>query len=661
MKLNRTGSNWNRLERNKINENWDIIEGSYNDVVGQITDEVVGHLIDSARLDWKEPVDTVGDLPANAEVGETRMVREADPDGISYVYRYDGEKWEKIQAIDVTLVNEVDRRLSDQIEYVDKRRSYESAISRKQLNNEKPTLLITWTDDDGFVEVYDKFKSVLQDYKIPITSGLITSKIGTDDSKYLNEVQIKELAELGMEFMSHSHLHDPNHRLSDMTEDEVDYDLRTSHKIIKQMGYNHRGLILPFVDNNEIIQRVARRYYDYVIGSGANLGQGKPFYPGQYSNYYIRRVRTENGFGHVKQRIDEAKVSGKAWVVLDSHIYYDIYTDSYIRQIIDYALSQGFKFVTVEEGMDNFGNIVQFGEPLKGGYDVLDYVDAGTRIAADGSVHGSQLGKVIHFGDREVKNDTPISYFPYNTVSITKIRSAEAAGFPLNRAGRLETYNFGDGEETFAYQYYYTIDVTRKYNRYWDTLSNGWSEWTIVELGEYGGLNTFNHNDPPHTNRFRPRISYTVINQEGAEGFPENKPGTLITHDLTYDDFPFQLYYIRHDRKAYRRDWYGSDWSPWFLVQNIVGSTILGVNSRTSADLPDRFETGITMSYISPSANDTGLPENISSGNLITYKEEGVGRSFQEFRESFSSNKYFRHELQGGTWATWKKYVMENV
>src|SRR5690625_4522728 len=115
MKLNRTGSNWNRLERNKINENWDIIEGSYNDVVGQITDEVVGHLIDSARLDWKEPVDTVEDLPANAEVGETRMVREADPDGISYVYRYDGEQWEKIQAIDVTLVNEVDRRLTAQL------------------------------------------------------------------------------------------------------------------------------------------------------------------------------------------------------------------------------------------------------------------------------------------------------------------------------------------------------------------------------------------------------------------------------------------------------------------------------------------------------------------------------------------------------------------
>src|SRR5690625_1149551 len=122
MKLNRTASNWTELERNKINENWDIIEGSYNslegefdNVIGTITDEVVGHLIDSAKLIWKEPVDTFEDLPASAEVGETRMVREADPEGISYVYRYDGEKWEKIQEIDVTLVNEVDKRLTRQL------------------------------------------------------------------------------------------------------------------------------------------------------------------------------------------------------------------------------------------------------------------------------------------------------------------------------------------------------------------------------------------------------------------------------------------------------------------------------------------------------------------------------------------------------------------
>src|SRR5690625_2322481 len=172
MKLNRTGSNWNRLERNKINENWDIIEGSYNDVVGQITDEVVGHLIDSAKLIWKEPVDTVEDLPANAEVGETRMVREADPDGISYVYRYDGENWEKIQEIDVTLVNEVDQRLTAQL-----------ADEVQKINNEFidriPNLRTLGAALDGETDDYDVAMWAINKYGVvmlPAGAVLATSE-----------------------------------------------------------------------------------------------------------------------------------------------------------------------------------------------------------------------------------------------------------------------------------------------------------------------------------------------------------------------------------------------------------------------------------------------------------------------------------------------------
>ena len=188
MKLNRTGSNWNRLERDKINENWDIIEGSYNDVVGQITDEVVGHLIDSARLDWKEPVDTVDDLPANAEVGETRMVREADPDGISYVYRYDGEKWEKIQAIDVTLVNEVDRRLSRQIEDIAINAKVFGMLGNAEFNNASPLksalesgakkLLIT----EGIYNVNSNVSVTLNgDLEIITTGNVKINYVGEDN------------------------------------------------------------------------------------------------------------------------------------------------------------------------------------------------------------------------------------------------------------------------------------------------------------------------------------------------------------------------------------------------------------------------------------------------------------------------------------------------
>lgn len=121
MKLNRTDAFWDRSTRNSINENWDIIEGStsklendFKNVVDSITDEVVDQLVDNAKLDWKEPVGTYGELPNNPKVGETRQVRDTGK-----VYRFDGVNWVEIQDYDASGINEVDSRLSAQITNVD--------------------------------------------------------------------------------------------------------------------------------------------------------------------------------------------------------------------------------------------------------------------------------------------------------------------------------------------------------------------------------------------------------------------------------------------------------------------------------------------------------------------------------------------------------------
>lgn len=121
MKLNRTGSNWTELERNKINENWRIIEGNYNNVVDKVSKEAFEKVVDSAKLNWKEPVGTVEDLPSNAEEGDTRMVREG-ADGIAEVYRYDGERWSKIQEFDATAINELDSRFTSQLADIEQRK-----------------------------------------------------------------------------------------------------------------------------------------------------------------------------------------------------------------------------------------------------------------------------------------------------------------------------------------------------------------------------------------------------------------------------------------------------------------------------------------------------------------------------------------------------------
>lgn len=110
MKLNRTGSNWTELERNKINENWRIIESNYNDVVDKVSEEAFDKVVNSAKLNWKEPVDKYADLPSGASEGDTRMVRDSGK-----VYRFNGEVWQEIQQIDAGPVNELDDRLTTQL------------------------------------------------------------------------------------------------------------------------------------------------------------------------------------------------------------------------------------------------------------------------------------------------------------------------------------------------------------------------------------------------------------------------------------------------------------------------------------------------------------------------------------------------------------------
>lgn len=94
---------------NNINHNFEELYKNYDEVVENVSEKAFSKVVDSAKLNWKEPVATFNDLPTNAEVGETRMVRDTGK-----VYRY-SPPWVEIQEIDAGPVNEVDSRLSAQL------------------------------------------------------------------------------------------------------------------------------------------------------------------------------------------------------------------------------------------------------------------------------------------------------------------------------------------------------------------------------------------------------------------------------------------------------------------------------------------------------------------------------------------------------------------
>ena len=105
------GSEWNRDNRNKLNQNFDELFGDFENIVEVVSEKAYGAVIEGARLEWKEPVDTFGDLPNTDVVGETRMVQEN-----GRVYRYNGDTWTQIQQVDANAINDVDSRLSGKID-----------------------------------------------------------------------------------------------------------------------------------------------------------------------------------------------------------------------------------------------------------------------------------------------------------------------------------------------------------------------------------------------------------------------------------------------------------------------------------------------------------------------------------------------------------------
>src|SRR5690625_7469681 len=109
MKLNQTPNPLDRDARNKENENWDKIEDSIkgiknevDDFVGTVSDEVIEELIDNAKLNWREFVDSYDDLPSDAKSGDTVLTRD---DG--KVYRYNRSEERRVGKEDISRVREV--------------------------------------------------------------------------------------------------------------------------------------------------------------------------------------------------------------------------------------------------------------------------------------------------------------------------------------------------------------------------------------------------------------------------------------------------------------------------------------------------------------------------------------------------------------------------
>ena len=224
MELNRTPNELDRNARNKENDNWDIIEGEIktiggkvDDFIQEVSDEALDKIVDNAKLNWKEPVDSFGDLPSNAQKGDARMDKSTGK-----VYRYNGSKWVEIQQIDAGPVNELDSRLNSQLAQTNKKSNKETHSIRS--NKAKIGII----DDDGRNDIMDTWLPLLKSHNFKLDIGIITGLVGS--SGFLDWEELNDLyGSYKVDIINHSHTHE---NLNELTEKVLREELENSLRVI---------------------------------------------------------------------------------------------------------------------------------------------------------------------------------------------------------------------------------------------------------------------------------------------------------------------------------------------------------------------------------------------------------------------------------------------
>src|SRR5699024_5536054 len=242
------------------------------------------------------------------------------------------------------------------------------------------------------------------------------------NSQFMSYHQMKELEEEGIvEFVPHSHTHDLNYRYTDMTVDEIHEDMSTCKSIMRQLGWNHKDIVFPFGAHNEQVREVARRYFR----SGIDI-KGGAFIPPVNQFSLPRRGMDTTDTHDIIKEIDKA-YKNDTLIILMSHVdQYGGLEESKMRAVIEHVHSLGGKFITGEEAITNYGNLLQIGD------DSISY---------DGKIHSGSLGKVRISRDNEfLASNIPDDF--ESGITLTKIDQnpmSNTNGFPLKMYGTLTT------------------------------------------------------------------------------------------------------------------------------------------------------------------------------------------------------------------------------
>ena len=449
-----------------------------------------------------------------------------------------------------TGIDEVNKKVADNSSQIkDIENGLDESGTYINTNSKNTKCCITFLDDDGHVDVYNRLLPIFKSKNAKFAACLITDLIDTDPG-CMSLNQVKECVKNGMETLSHTKNVSTN--LTDNYSDSAIIEqLKVSKDWLKNNGFMYEGFVYPQSGYNLKIRKFVKEYYKYAFGDmGFNdLGyldhsriKRIAFGSWTTNNPTVNGNSEKNTLAYYKECVDYAN-SKNIWLIFMSHVGQQTSEqDEILKQLLDYIESLNIDIVTPSEGFNLKRNQVNIGD--------LDetYLFIGEDLATN--ITGYKFKKSTGYN-----KDTSIAAYDKNCKTLQFFLNSDKGGFP-DGAGSLETYRSKEWDG-LSYQIFRPFVNYKTYKRVWNPATSAWGNWIWME-DQNSIIITLPYNsvtaNTPSSEFENNKISYCQITTSRADSFPTKIGGVLETNKIIKDNgYSYQKYRVYNSNIIYER------------------------------------------------------------------------------------------------------------
>ena len=424
--------------------------------------------------------------------------------------------------------------------------------------NNPREFLISIIDDDGTEAFLTYLKPLL------VARGLkcdLAVNIGyVDDGVTLGKMTAAQLVQLELEgfgVLNHGWEHIPPSSLT-IAETEANSILEKDKFNTLGLTNSHDYYVIPTVmDLGDLTTKnKMKKHYKCNFANTNASANSIPF-----DSMEIRRENllvNEAGLPAAKRYIDECFIK-KQYCAFLIHSA-DITDTTYIAQLLDYIVSEGYAITPAKTVIDNYKNIIELGNKSSQHF----IVDQNGNM--DFSPNAQTL-KVVNVIDMDYT--LPITAYDKDCVTQTLVGyESPRALLPDVQPGILTTHRLSwlkYSDDRYAYQLFRVFDEAVVYIRIWLYATNVWGEWQYYNKENNPASIFDNTVQTDMTNYKMNCVTHQSVVAGAVAGMPNTGSGTLDTYKYNIEKYTRQEFQQFDTNDKWVRKWIAtsSSWTVW--------------------------------------------------------------------------------------------------